>query len=202
MREQIICILLKYFALDFHINNVSNTFLINLIGLYLHQNFPYWVTETEGISEANSAYTRISGDETPFVPLFGTWKTTEKDPVPRMVEWWENSHWTPGQHYNSNGELVVTNLRALWTLPLFTSPILGISPSYTELQEEGTFMGLDPRRVMELGEDTSVLDILNSVAKTQKESARPATGYILPEDLNQRIIAQGGMVNVYQYPKF
>lgn len=198
MREQIICILLKYFALDFHINNVSNTFLINLIGLFLHQNFPYM----EEISEADSAYTRVSCDETPFIPLFGSWKTTEKDPIPRMIMWWENSHWTPGQHYNQDGELVVTNLTSLWTQPLFTAPILGTSTSYTDLQEEGTFMGLDPRKVMGLEADASVIDILNSVAKFQKSSARPATGYLLPADLNQRIIEQGGMINVYQYPKF
>jgi hypothetical protein len=91
----------------------------------------------------------------------------------------------------------------LWTDPLFTSPLLGVSPTYQELSEDGTFMGLDPRRVMELPEDVSVDSIINAVAKYQKSSMyRHATGYILPEDLNQRIIEQGGMINVYQYPKF
>jgi hypothetical protein len=98
---------------------------------------------------------------------------------------------------------VVTNILDVWNNPLFTSLLLGVSPTLQQLELDGTFMGLDPRRVMELPEDASVVELINSVAKYQKNTMyRHATGYVLPEDINQRVIEQGGMINVYQYPKF
>lgn len=199
MREYIIRKLLEYFTLDFHIVNVSNNFLVNLVGYYLYLNYP-WKPEC---TEIEVAYTRVPGDSLLEMPLFGMWRATASDPVPRLCSWWECPKWEPGQHYNREGDTVVTNILDVWNNPLFTSLLLGVSPTYSQLELDGTFMGLDPRRVMELPEDASVVELINSVAKYQKNTMyRHATGYVLPEDINQRVIEQGGMINVYQYPKF